>query len=893
MLQFLQNREDTMKKKLLSALLAALLVLSMIPFAFAGTVAATEPGNVAYLDEANGDDETAVLDDDSAPYGTFKAAYNALCPAGGTIKIVGEYGETQTGNIAGMSVHYGTITITGINDNSRWRLPAEKATDNGNWVKFSGPVVIENICLYAPNPVYLLGNCSKLTMGEGITCQKELNTNLTAAVDGSDLLASIAVMGGTFNAGEHKDTWVTVKSGVYRTVAGGARANSETKTNASYLGTAYLFLEGGSIATVIGTNWGVSYTVENYNPDNPEGNDGEYTVHKQTAGVGGQTYIYAEGADIDKLYIGGQFANTCALRDSIMTYTDGSIRELVSGRTVGRCTVFYGENITLNYAQPNEKFTSSKNDLFTNTLSGKTTTLTKIVDLNVAPLRTGEDEIVYVDSTKGRPQALGTEADPTYQLGLAIAMLGKTGGTIVLKSTTTLLQAETTTEYRYNEPYHAKPIVIKGETSDIQLKTTAPATATQKVSYPLSPTPASSEDWATVKTDFVKNTGIDQYNLCGDTTFENITFSFPVTTYIAANFHHLVIGENVTGSSARLLGGANIHKATANSKTVPVRTVSEGYYAGYALWSDQDTNITVNSGSDWWITGFSRVIDGVGIPNGWVLPYPGTAHITVNNGATVSTIYPAPVNKNDISGSAAVVTVDGGTVATLYNGGESANKRITDSLTFVLRNGATVTGYTQKATPLPAEFAVITDTYEAYQDAKTKFTDAKEFCMIGALGFRFKKNQTEPKIQYGAKLSELAANSESAVVKEFGILIKNETTNSNALEYFASTGEGDLVYQNKIAKKIAYKEDAGINYYSYKPGDDVTFYATLSNLNPDHYSDYEYSFRPYAVLDVAGEEVVVYGKTAINSVYEIAQRQLAADPTNTAAQTVINTVEGN
>ena len=859
-----------MKQRLFAALLAALLVFTMIPFAFAQTVTAAEPTNVAYLDEVNGDDDAAELNDSGAAFATFKAAYNALCPEGGTIRIVDVYGAINTDNIAGLNTHYGTITITGDEATDYWYIPCPKTSDGQNWVKLAGPVVIENIHLYAPRQTYILANCAKLTMGEGIVVEETLGTSL-AGQKGTKL----SVMGASMNAGEFMDTWVTIKSGSYRVVSGGARVTSIFSTPKSLLGTAYLFLEGGNIDNVIATNWGVNNTGVGLS-------------------VGGQAYVYADGATITKLYIGGQNTNSVAMRDSFLIYTSGYITEIVSGRTLARPYCFYGGSVTSSYG--NTQISANTSGAFS--CGGKSTKVTYLSPLRVLPLRSGTDEVVYVNQNLSVATNSGlTPEDGAFSVAIAIALLTRTGGTVVLCGDSQPLNSDfNTNAYRFNEPYHALPITITGQNADgsTQLYGSAPVAGTKTHN----------------NYTYAKNTGLDLYNLCGDTTFENLTINFAKhAANIAANFHNLTIGDNVsTARTVRLAGGFVTQEASVNRPYAAEQadggfksTTTQSFYEPFALWSDADTHITLSASNTgtWWITAFSRVEGGVLPMTGCYVTLPGTGYVTVNGG-TVNTLYAGPVSKRDATGGNAEIAINGGVVKALYEGGfEPDMGAVAGSLNVTVGENATVQNY-NNINSAPAAFTMkVNSTYSSYLAAKNTYTQATVTTDMTAdtyndaidmiLGFGLKDNgENGVKIRYGVLLKDYVIDDEDFTVKEFGILVK-KADNAAALEWFEN--EGQLTYQNKVAKSVAFLRDSEIKNYHYDPNagtNDVEYYTTLSGIDEGRYET-GYVFRPYMVVTVGGTDRIVYGDAVTDSAYTIADRLGSA---NEIAAKVLDAVNG-
>ena len=136
-------------KKLLSVVLATLMLISVFPFALPQNVTAVTTERIAYLDTTTGN-ATGELGDPEKPYKTFEDAYSALCPEGGTIVFVNPYEYIKDGAIiTGLPAHYGTITVTAEgNYDNYWALIRYNTSVGafGDYsVKFGGPVVIENI----------------------------------------------------------------------------------------------------------------------------------------------------------------------------------------------------------------------------------------------------------------------------------------------------------------------------------------------------------------------------------------------------------------------------------------------------------------------------------------------------------------------------------------------------------------------------------------------------------------------------------------------------------------------------------------------------------------------------------------------------------------------------
>ncbi len=850
-----------MKKKLLSALLAALLVLSMIPFAFARTVAATEPGNVAYLDEANGDDETAELNNASAPYGTFKAAYDALCPEGGTLKFIAPYTDSATG-ITGLAKHYGTITITADGNTDNYWQPSTA-------VKFSGNVVIENIRFATDATTVFYANYNHLTMGEGLSMMKG-TTVVTAGADSPFYLG-----GGTIGNDRSLDTHITVKSGAWKWVFGGNRNGqivNEIDMNVvankcASLGTCFITIEGGDIATLSGVNW---HSKDILNP-------------------GGQAYIYIKNGTIGQIYFGGDTDRRQALEDTIVIWTGGTIGtgNLKALRCASAMSLFYGGDVTMNAPYSPNSFidgtAAAQPNIFTS--NGVSTGIIKhnTAKLNVLPLRTSTDTTVYVSQATGTYYNPGTQEAPVSSLANAYAMLTYTGGTIVLLDDYTFTANELTMYRRFNEPIHEYPILVKGNTADVKVigpKTISAEAKVNTLMYDIS-------------------TGFNAWYLHGDTAFEDLVFDFEDIgeCNIVANFNTLRIGNGVTCQSLRLVGGSYV-QGVSYHKT-PYRSYGTAYANGYdeacANWSDKSPAIEVDSETaQVWIAAFSRLMTG-----GEAIHYPGTADIKVLSGA-VSDLYPTPTNRRNATAFGAYVDLHDATVNQIHDGGHASGYgEITDTLDITVGENVRIKKY-HNVNTAPATFEMkVNNAWSSYLIAKNTYTQANVTTDITAdtyrdsidtvLGFALKDNGDDGvKIRYGVQLKDYIIDDENFQVKEFGVLVKS-ANNAAALEWFE--GSEQVNYQSKVAKNAAYIRGTEIKNYHYDPEagtNDVEYYSTLSNLSEAKYEN-SYVFRPYMVVTVNGEDQVVYGAQETRSAYTIAQ---ALGSTNETAAKVLTAVDG-
>ncbi|MBQ7012129.1 MAG: hypothetical protein IJN63_10525, partial [Clostridia bacterium] len=549
-------------KKLLSLFLASLMVLAVIPATGVQFVVAADvvTENTAYLQPTSGNDATAKVtlagESNKNPFKTITKAYNSLAAAGGGRLII-EENFTFSSGISSFDAHSSLITISAASDAVGIEYVGGSET---HWIKFAGPVVFENIKFVTSHTFYLLANHNPLTIGEGVSCVY------------NDGTAGIVIAGGTFNiSGVHCNTDVTVKSGNWRCVVGGGVASNDSslvtdadtgaKTSKNQNGTFKITIENGTVGTLIGGNWATS---------------------KSYFLTGGQAYMYVKGGTVGQLYYGGNDANQATLHNGVLVYTGGHIGTIKAARTMGICTLIYGENLSRNETDyPNAAFSLPANsagkeykNVFVANVGGanKNVSVLTVNKLNVIPLATSE--VVYVNTTgpfadnETGATALGTKDDPVRYMHQAIAMLTYTGGTIMLDTDYTFAARELNGMSQFVEPDHA-PIIIDGQGHKLD----GPAGMKSHVDF------ASATDGRKTTVAYGYNT----YLMNGDTTFKNVDVAPSHDMNFAANYNSIVFGKGVVTTNVAWISGAIFLNNSYNSGTYV-----NNHYDVYQYYRDAD-----------------------------------------------------------------------------------------------------------------------------------------------------------------------------------------------------------------------------------------------------------------------------------------------------------------
>ncbi|MBE6640692.1 MAG: hypothetical protein E7619_03810 [Ruminococcaceae bacterium] len=720
-------------RKLLSVLLATLMVLAVFPMAIPQTVTAATGDRIAYLDPA-GNDLTAALGDNSKPFATFNAAYDALCPEGGTIMFIAPYNVEQDA-IKDLGIHYGEIVITADGDYDNYWFIARYVADverYSQWtVKFGGPVTIENIALVeagktaaavagdvAEPSEYIFANYNPITIGEGVKCCssspiENADTSIAPQVDASSITelttpasTNVSVNGGALNINHgsdvvgtsstapnrlnqmKRDTCVTVNSGVWRAVVGGARHDATSVTTA-YNGNYRVYINGGTIGEVIGTNW--------YNGSNH---------------CGGQSYIYMTGGTVNNVHTGHQSIDNAPQRTSIFVWTGGKIKTDIVVRNSADTFVLYGGDVGLATASDKgvtKAYTGAPNITIDNA-AGNADQRMLACDgqscavrprngsrVTVLPLASTEGQVVYVDQSNGNLNGLGTEDNAVNSYMVALAMFNLVGGKIVLKGDYTISNEDTTSLFAFREPDHCE-VVVDGNNNSIS-------------------NVASSHNKVTVNSvEYTISAGLDNYILSGDTTFQNVKFDFVNTMNFSADFNKLVMGEGISrGEQAVYVLGANYYPTGREGNG---NTYNVVYRPQYANHSDADTYITIKSGN-FWVSGFSRVLHG-----DKPFHYGGTAHINIEGG-TISHLYPTPTNTTVATAAAAEINISGGVVNNVYTGGHEKGSGTLASLTYNISDDAVIGAFNVIDNCTGTATYNITNNYLTYKKAADAFAAAK------------------------------------------------------------------------------------------------------------------------------------------------------------------------
>ncbi|MBE6641086.1 MAG: hypothetical protein E7619_05815 [Ruminococcaceae bacterium] len=885
-------------KKLLAVLLATLTVFAVFPVALSQEITAVTTDNVAYLDAANGNDTTAALNDKSKPYATFKAAYNALAPGGGKLLFTAPYNVEQL-SITGLKEHHGEIVITADGNYDNYWFMAAYDTAVGYYrqytVKFAGPVTIENIALVesgkttkAPSLAaeYIFANFNPLTIGNGVKCYSSkpvegasiavkptvsavteytTSTGTGISINGGALSIKVNSIGSTDSPTYahrlnqiKRDTCVTVNSGAWRAVVGGARHDIATTT--AYNGNYRLYINGGNILGVIGANWGINDT----------------TPH-----AGGQSYIYMTGGTVTTLHTGHQSIGNAPLRNSILVWTGGKITGDIAVRNKKDTVILYGGDVSFAAAGDAGVVTpytgaaafTSGSDVRMLACNGQSCAIRPRdgSQFTVLPLVSSEGQTVYVDQQNGKLCGTGAENDPVSSYQVALAMFNQVGGNIVLAGDYTFSNDDTTSLYAFREPDH-KLVTVNGG------------------GYAVSNVASSLDTVALKSGSFTVSAGFDNYILSGDTTFKNIDLAFLNDMHFSANFNHLVMDENVevTSEKAVILLGANYYPA---GREAGGNTYNANFRPQFANHSTDDTHITVKSGN-FRVSAFSRVLHG-----DKVLPY-GNGTVDVLGG-TVTTLYGSSIeadyNSAFSAANSTVINISGGVVETLYMGGAYQDAGTVGSLTVNVSDKGIVEEFNNMDNCTGTATYNITNGYLNYKRAIDAFKDVDTTNVIinpqmDDIAFNI--------VEYGAKYvgpdnyglrasfsigsSYFEENADFYNIVEMGVLVK-ASANENALTYIkgkdfyptsleAAENTENYDPDTKIAKSIAYVKGADINNYKYAgpEADDTNVYFTapITQLTAAH-GETMFTFMPYVVVaDAAdGEHMVVYGEAYEQNLY--------------------------
>ncbi len=211
-------------KKFLALILATVLFVML--------AVAVNAADVYVKDGGEGDGSTA-----ETAMGNLEDAITAIAKDGGTVHIVdtyshvGEFSEPE---------HEAPITITGgefifAGDKNRWYL--------------NGETTFENITITAADEskgAVIVAQFNPIVMGDGVTVPTKTYLLGGHQLDGmgKDTETLLAEKGWPID----KDSYITVKSGVYHVVSGFSRGAS----TALYKGTSHIVIDGGTINMLLG-----------------------------------------------------------------------------------------------------------------------------------------------------------------------------------------------------------------------------------------------------------------------------------------------------------------------------------------------------------------------------------------------------------------------------------------------------------------------------------------------------------------------------------------------------------------------------------------------------------------------------------------------------------------
>ena len=858
-------------KKLLSVVLATLMLISVFPFALPQTVTASTTERIAYLDGQNGEDTSADLGNKNKAFATFNAAYDALAAeGGGKLVLIGRY---ESGSITKLATHYDPIVITALD-----KATAPLVLKSGATFKAGGPVTFENLRIVAAENVYFFGNFHHITMGEGITCEK---TEGTALKDGAT--GTVAVLGGALDIQSGLNTHVTIKSGVYRAVAGGSRCSSDSKINN---GTFRLDIEGGYMPYAFGGNWIQGGSM-----------------------LGGQAYIRMTAGTVKQLIIGGQSQAQASLLNSVLYISGGHITDSIRCEFMtGMTTIVYSGEITSNlgatytYKGTSAETSAGQKEInATKALKSKTgdikvTAQTRASSLvNIVPAANYE---VHVSST-GKTGATGAAGDPIRYLHQAIAMLTENGGKIILDDDYTFDKGETNSYQEFNAFPHNGTITIDG----VDGRKLIGLAKNDKTEY--SATDKNGNTYTAQVT-----SGLATYNAGGDTTFANVTFDTPKTrdVNICANFNELVMNDVEMSENCgdiRLVGGA--YNFTSHYG------YTSSFNANYYSYGEGNPTITVDSGKYVAVVPYSRLADD---KTEVAFTYPGKATVNLCGTATVTNLYSSSVGSANAHNMDVEINLYGDALISnaIWFGGDGTGKGTIDGdLTLhqyedanVARYGTAVNNCTKN------RYLIIDSDYASYQAVLTYFGDVEGTTVttniaapaFGAAEFGVRyDSENSYSLRYISSLPISYFVGEDASkynIVEVGVLVKT-AENTNSFKYVqgkesyrgisAEAGVENVNPETKIAKSVIYVKDKAIDRYMWAGEDDATvdFVAPITEL-PDEYYGTEFTFCPYIVItdNNGARDKMILGEAVSASISAEVENILdGADPDNYTAKQII------
>ena len=619
------------------------------------TVSAFAADTVVFVASGGEGDGTSA----ESPLGSLSDAVTVLKDTGGTVVITNDYKITAATDLP---AYGGTVTITSLYDGVDYRESGAALHYTAvARLAFGGATVLDNLTINAENYMGILAaNFHPLKITENVTVSYSGTTPQMIITGGPNNDATVPVLG------DGETSTLEILGGSYMQVC----AFSRLVTTASHTGTMYLTI-GEDV-----------YCKEFYLGAN------------NTAGaVGGTSVLTLKGnASIDTLYLSGSNASS-KMNGSVTVnaYDNASVsafsRYLATFFPNGTREVnIYGDGTTLpasldtyfdtvNYITPADTVTLENVDAdkvvsvmadgeeitatveaidggasvtyaealesFTLTLTVKDTeytvyeyAVTETDDVAAAVLtgtKTYAGDVIYVGATSGNGLTPGT---PCSSFSKAYEMLIGDGGTFVAVGEVSMA--------RTIAPEHDGKLTVTSVYGGVDYRESG-----AKLVYD------SSYNW----------------QIGGETVFENITFDIPTTAVISGAFHPLTLDEGIEvindyssddGYGLYLIGG---HNNMTND------------LAEYT----EDTSITVRSGHIRSIVGFSRYCG--------ARVHTGTANITVEGDAYVRYVFGGATQNSAVSKDTVINVGGNAIIQNLYTGGSSKDNFTTGTVTINISGG--------------------------------------------------------------------------------------------------------------------------------------------------------------------------------------------------------------
>ncbi len=371
-------------KRILSAILCIMLVISCIPFAVS---AATEP--VIYLDSVNGSDSNDGLSEAKA-VATLTGAYTALknnigSATRGKIVLVNDYTFEFTSekgssrDISSVS-HSFEVVYTGKTPQTALQFKLHTQC----FIGMRGPTAFENITVRiadnSASPYLSIHGRGPLTIGQGVTTSS--NPNRRPSLSAGAYFASSAVMDLEVNSGDWRNVYAagyvsTMTGNGVLDFNGGTAVKIGTIYNGTHNGNATININGGSVGSVYGGAVNASGKANGNVTVNING--GSVTTEIDTNGLGtlsGTSTINLNPGNVALTCPGTVNVNTCTGGNlTLGSATTLNITDSVTGTTavtVDPAVRYNFAYITAPTSTANNAFTFSQVSMTVQTGSVKT-----------------------------------------------------------------------------------------------------------------------------------------------------------------------------------------------------------------------------------------------------------------------------------------------------------------------------------------------------------------------------------------------------------------------------------------------------------------------------------------------------------------------------------------